>query len=125
MPAPHLLVIGGGFAGVAAATSLRTGGAEVTLIDDRPTLGGRARSDTFADVTVDTGAQFIASSFGRTLRLLERTSSGARSASAHVAVASAGLHTTPGRDLVVRDGVGHTLQYGSVRSMLAFGGSSR
>lgn len=123
MPAPHLLVIGGGFAGVAAAASLRERGARVTLIDNRPTLGGRARSDAFAGVLVDTGAQFIASSFGRTLRLLEhaRTPGGAN-AGTHAAGAPAGLHATPGRDLVVRDGVGHVLQYGSLRSMLGFAG---
>ncbi|HEX6966452.1 MAG TPA: FAD-dependent oxidoreductase [Gemmatimonadaceae bacterium] len=124
MPTPHLLVIGGGFAGVAAAVSLRTHGADVTLIDNRPTLGGRARSDVLDGVMVDTGAQFVASSFGRTLRLINRAraSSGARAASADAAGVPAGLHATPGRDLLVREGVPHVLQYGSVRSLLGFGG---
>src|SRR5205807_453379 len=44
---PHVAVVGGGFAGLAAAVRLARGGAHVTLLERRPFLGGRAYS--FAD----------------------------------------------------------------------------
>ncbi|HXJ34867.1 MAG TPA: hydroxysqualene dehydroxylase HpnE [Candidatus Eisenbacteria bacterium] len=45
---PHVIVAGGGFAGLAAAMRLVRGGARVTLLERRPFLGGRAYS--FTDV---------------------------------------------------------------------------
>ena len=39
---PRVAVVGGGFAGLAAAVRLARGGAEVTLLERRPFLGGRA-----------------------------------------------------------------------------------
>ena len=122
MQTPHVLIIGGGFAGVAAAASLHAGGVEVTLLDDRHTLGGRARSDAFAGLMVDTGAQFIASSFSRTVRLLVRagTTRGALDDAMTAGDAPIGLHVAPGHDALLRDGARHPLQYGSVRSLLSF-----
>jgi predicted NAD/FAD-dependent oxidoreductase len=124
----HVLVIGGGFAGVAAAASLRARNVTVTVLDDRASLGGRARSDAFAGMSIDTGAQFIASSFTRTLRLLARGDRAVsadeveRTGGAHGGRIPPGLHVTPGRDMLLRDGTEYTLHYGSVRSLLAFGG---
>src|SRR5439155_1496672 len=43
---PHVAVVGGGFAGLAAAIRLARGGARVTLLERRPFLGGRAYSFT-------------------------------------------------------------------------------
>ncbi len=42
--APHVVVCGGGLAGVAAACEAALGGARVTLVERRPFLGGRAFS---------------------------------------------------------------------------------
>src|SRR6266849_2369410 len=42
----HVVVVGGGFAGLAAAVRLARGGARVTLLERRPFLGGRAYSFT-------------------------------------------------------------------------------
>jgi zeta-carotene desaturase len=42
----HVLVVGGGFAGLAAAVRLVRAGARVTLLERRPFLGGRAYSFT-------------------------------------------------------------------------------
>src|SRR5439155_636076 len=47
MTARRVVVVGGGFAGLAAAVRLGRGGAQVTLLERRPFLGGRAYS--FAD----------------------------------------------------------------------------
>lgn len=107
----HLVVIGGGFAGVAAAARLRAQGATVTLIERAPTLGGRARSDDFGGVTIDTGAQLLSTMCTRTLHLLGTDR-------------HAVLRPARGRDAYVRAGVHYPLQFGSLRSLLAFGGIS-
>ena len=116
----RLLVIGGGFAGCAAAASLRDQGASVTLLDDRRTLGGRARSDDFAGFVIDTGAQLVATSFTRTLGLLSSSRVGVWSAAD--ANDDTPLHRVKGRDAYVRGDDRFPLQFGSVRSLLAFGG---
>ena len=105
MTGVRALVVGGGFAGVAAAARLRTLGAAVTLVDERPALGGRARSDVLEGTTIDIGAQLIASSFARTVRLLAPP-----------------LRQTPSRDVLVHAGARHPIQFGSVASLLGFGG---
>lgn len=102
----HILVIGGGFSGVAAAAALRARGHVVTLLERHAVLGGRARSDARSEGAVDTGAQLIASSFTHTMRLL----------------AAARLDATNARDVFVRDGKRLPIRFGSIASMLRFGG---
>lgn len=106
----RVIVIGGGFSGVAAAARLRDHGARVMLLESRPVLGGRARSDRFGGVTIDVGAQLIASSFTRTRALLARS--------------DASLAPSAGRDLLVRDGRREAIHFGSMRSLLTFSGLS-
>jgi oxygen-dependent protoporphyrinogen oxidase len=55
----HVVVVGAGLAGLAAAGELRERGARVTVLEraDRP--GGRATSDVRDDCTFDSGAQLI------------------------------------------------------------------
>jgi oxygen-dependent protoporphyrinogen oxidase len=109
MSETHVVVIGGGFAGVAAAARLHASRVRVTLLEAREQLGGRARTDLLDDIAVDTGAQVIASSFTHTRRLLERDG-------AHA------LRVTSGRDVYVRDERRLPVQFGSIRSLLAFSG---
>ncbi len=45
-PKPHVVVIGGGLSGLAAAASLVDRGLKITLLESRPRLGGRAGSFT-------------------------------------------------------------------------------
>eukprot|EP00729_Bicosta_minor_P012876 gene12876-11762_t len=42
---PRVVVIGGGFAGLGAATTLQANGANVTLLEARDRMGGRAFTD--------------------------------------------------------------------------------
>ena len=102
----RVLVIGGGFSGVAAATALHARGHHVTLLEQHAVLGGRARSDELGGRVVDTGAQLIGSTFTRATRLL----------------AQAALEPTAARDVFVRDGTRLPIHFGSIASMLRFSG---
>jgi protoporphyrinogen oxidase len=106
--ASDVIVIGGGFSGVAAAAALRARGFDVTILERHAVLGGRARSDVRGESAIDTGAQLIASTFDRTLRLLASTS----------------LEPTVARDVFVRDGRRLPIHFGSMTSMLRFRGLS-
>jgi len=57
------VVVGAGFAGMAAALRLRARGMRVTLIDRRPELGGRARVFRRGGYTFDAGPTVITASF--------------------------------------------------------------
>ena len=104
----NVVVIGGGFSGVAAAAALRARGHHIVLLERHAVLGGRARSDARTDGAIDIGAQLIASSFTRTMKLL----------------AAGSLDPTNARDLFVRDGKRLPVRFGSIASMLRFGGLS-
>jgi oxygen-dependent protoporphyrinogen oxidase len=53
----HVIVIGGGIAGLAAAHRLLEGGARVTVLESSPRLGGKLYAGRIADVAVDLGAE--------------------------------------------------------------------
>lgn len=71
---PDAVVVGGGFAGLAAATALAEAGARVLLVEARPHLGGRARSwlDPDTGTIVDNGQHLFMGCYRETLRLLDR-----------------------------------------------------
>ena len=73
MSAP-CVVIGGGFAGLAAATRLAEQGATVHLVEARPTLGGRANAfrDPLTGERVDNGQHVLAGCYHDTLAFLRR-----------------------------------------------------
>jgi len=52
---PRVVVIGGGLAGITAAIALAEAGAQVTLLEARPRLGGATCSFSRDGLTVDTG----------------------------------------------------------------------
>jgi oxygen-dependent protoporphyrinogen oxidase len=53
----HVLVVGGGISGLAAAFHLVTGGARVTVLEASDRLGGKLYADEIAGVPVDLGAE--------------------------------------------------------------------
>ncbi|MFJ9852612.1 protoporphyrinogen oxidase [Streptomyces sp. NPDC101150] len=53
----HVIVIGGGISGLAAAHRLLEGGARVTLLESAGRLGGKLRAGEIAGVPVDLGAE--------------------------------------------------------------------
>jgi monoamine oxidase len=69
----RVVVIGAGFAGLAAADRLRAGGAEVTVLEARDRVGGRVWSVPFSgQATVERGAEFILPGYDVMKGLAER-----------------------------------------------------
>ena len=69
-----VVVVGGGFAGLAAGAALAAAGASVTVLEGRPHLGGRARSfhDDATDTIVDNGQHAMMGCYAETLAFLDR-----------------------------------------------------
>jgi squalene-associated FAD-dependent desaturase len=67
-------IIGGGFAGLAAAVALADQGIKVSLFERRPLLGGRAYSvkDSTTGDTIDNGQHLMMGCYHHTLRFLEK-----------------------------------------------------
>ncbi len=81
MPAsgkPGVAVIGGGWAGCAAALTLAEAGVTVTLLEASRTLGGRARAVELDGRPLDNGQHILLGAYEQTLQLIEH------------------LHVTPG-----------------------------
>jgi len=71
---PRVVVIGGGFAGLKAAVSLADAGLQVTVLESRIGLGGRARSfqDPVTGEIVDNGQHLFLAAYRETLGFLNR-----------------------------------------------------
>ncbi|WP_454119436.1 FAD-dependent oxidoreductase [Microbacterium lacticum] len=65
MDGMKVVVIGGGWSGIAAAWYARQAGADVEIVDDQPSLGGRSRSVTMGDRTVTLGGKNIGRRYTR------------------------------------------------------------
>jgi squalene-associated FAD-dependent desaturase len=70
--APAVAVIGGGWAGCAAAVELAQRGASVTLFEAARTLGGRARAVQAKEALLDNGQHIMLGAYDQTLALLRR-----------------------------------------------------
>ena len=69
----RVVVIGAGFAGLAAADALRAGGAEVTVLEARDRVGGRVWSVPFGEgAVVERGAEFMLPGYESMEGLAER-----------------------------------------------------
>src|SRR5690242_15760905 len=64
-------VIGGGWAGCAAAVELAQGGMRVTLFEQARVLGGRARRVGIEGVMLDNGQHVCVGAYRRTLGLID------------------------------------------------------
>jgi squalene-associated FAD-dependent desaturase len=70
--ARRVAVVGGGWAGCAAAVELQDGGAEVTLFEAARGLGGRARAVQAHGRLLDNGQHILLGAYADTLALLRR-----------------------------------------------------
>ena len=66
----RVAVIGGGWAGCAAALTVAESGLPVTLYEAGPTLGGRARAISVAGQTLDNGQHILLGAYTQTLGLM-------------------------------------------------------
>jgi protoporphyrinogen/coproporphyrinogen III oxidase len=69
-PSPHVVVIGAGVAGLAAARYLTKGGIRVTVLERNPYVGGRAYTEIRDGFAIDTGAGFLANFYTHTLQFI-------------------------------------------------------
>lgn len=70
MAAREVAVIGGGWAGLAAAVEATRRGHRVTLHEMAPHLGGRARAVDFGDALLDNGQHILIGAYAQTLSLM-------------------------------------------------------
>jgi squalene-associated FAD-dependent desaturase len=68
----NVAVIGGGYAGMAAAVELAGRGVPVTVFEAAPGLGGRARRVTVNDTALDNGLHILIGAYSETLRLIDK-----------------------------------------------------
>lgn len=73
--AARVAVIGGGYAGMAAAVELARGGAVVTVFETARVLGGRARRVEINGRQLDNGLHILLGAYRETLRLIDLVSS--------------------------------------------------
>jgi squalene-associated FAD-dependent desaturase len=66
----NVAVVGGGYAGMAAAVTLAERGAPVTVFEAAKTLGGRARRVEHRDLALDNGLHILVGAYSETLRLM-------------------------------------------------------
>ncbi|GAB4211355.1 MAG: NAD(P)/FAD-dependent oxidoreductase [Roseiflexaceae bacterium] len=115
----HVIVIGAGLAGLAAARELRRAGLRVTVLERQPQPGGRVHTELLDGMPIETGANFLASFYTRTYALLRELG------------LSGELQPIPGRAAILRDGQLHRMwpnpqvvltRLLPLRSKLALGG---
>jgi len=76
----NVAIIGGGYAGMAAAVTLAERGVAATVYEAAPQLGGRARRVVFNDTALDNGAHILIGAYRDTLRLVRLVNRDAGSA---------------------------------------------
>lgn len=112
----HIVVIGGGMAGTAAAHALVAQGCTVTIVEQNDYLGGRIRSLDIGDTTGELGAAFITDFYSNVLSFVHDSGLGKNLQERHSAAA------------IVRSGQPHDLAKVSTLlggSWLSFGAKLR
>ena len=78
----HVGIIGGGYAGLAAAVTLARSGVTVTVLETAKVLGGRARRVEHQGLTLDNGQHLFIGAYRETLRLIAEVCEPAETAAA-------------------------------------------
>jgi hydroxysqualene dehydroxylase len=69
---PSVAIVGGGWAGLAAAVELADAGCQVTLFESAKQLGGRARTVNWQAQPVDNGQHILVGAYAETLAMLDK-----------------------------------------------------
>lgn len=77
---PGVAVVGGGWAGCAAALTLAEAGVRVSLFEASRTLGGRARAVELDGRSLDNGQHILLGAYAQSLRMIERLLPGGEAA---------------------------------------------
>lgn len=93
----HIVVIGGGMAGTAAAHALLKRGHKVTILEKSDRLGGRIHSVTTDDFTFELGAGFLTDIYFNTFRFLKETG------------LDKNLQRRKSKSALVKNGIAHTV----------------
>lgn len=75
---PRVAIVGGGWAGLAAAVELAARGVPVALFEAARQLGGRARTVAWDGMSLDNGQHLLIGAYRETLRLAQRVGSAHR-----------------------------------------------
>jgi oxygen-dependent protoporphyrinogen oxidase len=87
--ASSVVVVGGGMTGLAAALEASSGGAEVTLVEAAPQVGGKVATGDLGGITVDLGAESLLNTRPEAVELVREVGLGDRIV--HPATSSARL----------------------------------
>jgi len=68
----NIAIIGGGYAGMAAAVALADRGIAVSVFESARQLGGRARGVAYRDMQLDNGQHLLLGCYRQTLRMIEK-----------------------------------------------------
>ena len=68
----NIAIIGGGYAGMAAAVALADRGIPVSVFESARQLGGRARGVAYRDMQLDNGQHLLLGCYRQTLRMIEK-----------------------------------------------------
>lgn len=68
----EVVVVGAGYAGLAAALALHDGGRDVAVLEGRDRVGGRVHTEVHDGVPLDLGGMWVGANHGRFRSLLER-----------------------------------------------------
>jgi hydroxysqualene dehydroxylase len=67
----RVAIIGGGYAGLAAAVELASRNIHARVFEAGPTLGGRARCISYQNIDIDNGAHILLGAYEETLRVMQ------------------------------------------------------
>ena len=103
----RVIVIGAGFAGLAAANALRNAGVEVLVLEARTRLGGRAYTREVGGHPIDLGCSWIHDPIGNPMsKFAQQAGVGTKSADIELDIATIRFHdSVAGADVLPTDAV--------------------